>query len=53
MLAKMESDSSPQGGGFSEGKLGRWLGWAQAAVVAINLATLDDMKAINIKWSGK
>lgn len=29
-------------------KLGRWLGWAQCAVVAAGVGlTLDDMKAIN------
>lgn len=29
-------------------KLGRWLGWAQCAVVAADVGlTLDDMKAIN------
>ncbi|WP_239591355.1 hypothetical protein [Mycolicibacterium tusciae] len=29
-------------------KLGRWLGWAQCAVVAANVGlSLDDMKAIN------
>lgn len=34
---------------FSEGKLGRWLGWAQCAVVAAAIGvTLDDMKRINL-----
>lgn len=32
---------------FSYGKQCRWLGWAQAAVVASGVADLDDMKAIN------
>ncbi|WNM75103.1 hypothetical protein SEA_MORRIGAN_58 [Microbacterium phage Morrigan] len=32
---------------FSPSKLGRWLGWTQAAVVASGCATLDEMKAIN------
>lgn len=32
---------------FSYGKKCRWLGWAQAAVVASGAATLEDMKAIN------
>jgi hypothetical protein len=36
---------------FSEGKLGRWLGWIQAAMVANGLATLDDMKSINTKYA--
>ena len=51
MCVMMETGNSPQGGGFSEGKLGRWLGWAQAAVVAAACGTLDDMKAINKKWA--
>jgi hypothetical protein len=37
---------------FSRGKLGRWLGWAQCAVVAANVgASLDAMKAINMAAS--
>lgn len=36
---------------FSESKLGRWLGWAQAAVVASGVATLEEMKAINQKYA--
>ncbi|OHU47319.1 hypothetical protein BKG82_27085 [Mycobacteroides chelonae] len=33
---------------MSGSKLGRWLGWAQCAVVAAGVGlTLDDMKAIN------
>ena len=37
-----------QAEGFSEAKLGRWLGWMQCAVVAADLGiTLDDMKQIN------
>jgi hypothetical protein len=49
MLAVMESGDNPQhpGSTFGEAKMGRWLGWAQAAVVAMDLATLDDMKQIN------
>lgn len=43
MLARVEV------GGFSEAKLGRWLGRAQCAVVAAEIGiTLDDMKAINL-----
>lgn len=34
---------------FSEAKVGRWLGWAQACVVIDGLATLDEMKAINLR----
>lgn len=53
MLRTMESGINPQNpdAGFSEGKMGRWLGWAQAAVVAMQCATLDDMKAINKRWA--
>ena len=32
---------------MSYGKMCRWLGWAQCAVVASGVATLEDMKAIN------
>lgn len=53
MLAVMETGVNPQDSEreFSEGKMGRWLGWAQAAVVAMHCATLDDMKAINWRWA--
>jgi len=53
MLRMMVSDINPQNPaiGFSDGKMGRWLGWAQAAVVAMGLANLDEMKAINMKWA--
>lgn len=40
-------------GGFSEGKLGRWLGWAQAALVAANVGVgLEDVKQINLRHAG-
>lgn len=47
MLAKMETCE------MSPAKMGRWLGWMQAAVVSGTLgeARLADMKAINMKWS--
>lgn len=32
---------------FSAAKLGRWLGWAQCAVVAAGAATLGEMKEVN------
>lgn len=35
---------------WDAGKLGRWLGWMQAAICSMDLATLDDFKAINKKW---
>lgn len=35
---------------YSEAKLGRWLGWAQACVVAADIGlTLEDMKEINMR----
>lgn len=41
-------------GNFSDAKLGRWLGWAQAALVAANVGvTLEDVKAINRKHSAE
>ncbi|QRY43163.1 hypothetical protein JVX93_21705 [Mycolicibacterium boenickei] len=37
---------------FSDAKLGRWLGWAQCAVVASSIGvTLEDMKQINLRHS--
>ncbi|MGB8403488.1 MAG: hypothetical protein WCE30_05325 [Mycobacterium sp.] len=40
------------GSAFSASKLGRWLGWAQCAVVASGIGvTLAEMKAINMKWA--
>lgn len=44
-LRDMQARITP---GFSEGKIGRWLGWAQAAVVASGVASLEDMKALNM-----
>jgi len=42
MLAAVEAQP------FDEDKLGRWLGWAQCAVVAAGLGvSLSDMKALN------
>ncbi|WP_343929754.1 hypothetical protein [Tsukamurella strandjordii] len=43
MLATVEAEPAA----FSPAKLGRWLGWVQAAVVAAGVGTLDDMKAIS------
>lgn len=37
--------------GMSPGKLGRWLGWAQAAVVSAGCGSLSDMKDINRRCS--
>ena len=39
-------------GKHSDAKLGRWLGWAQCAVVAAAIGlTLEDMKAINMRYA--
>lgn len=38
------------GSEFSAAKLGRWLGWAQCALVAAGVGiTLNDMKALNLR----
>ncbi len=48
MLAKVNASK------FSDAKLGRWLGWAQCAVVAANVGpTLDDMKALNMRHADR
>jgi hypothetical protein len=48
MYAKIiEADAA--GEPFSEPKIGRWLGWAQAAVVANGGGDLADMKEINMR----
>ena len=49
MLVKMETVE------MSPAKLGRWLGWLQAAVVAntFGLVSLNDCKEINKKWADK
>jgi hypothetical protein len=48
MLQRVEANDNPQGEqGFSEAKVGRWLGWMQAAVVAMRFAGLEQMKEIN------
>jgi hypothetical protein len=45
MLSKMRA------GDMSEGKLGRWLGWMQCAIVAAGVGIeLDDMKEINKRY---
>lgn len=42
--------SAIESGSFPSDKLGRWLGWAQCAVVAADVGvTLDDMKALNVR----
>ena len=51
MLKQMVENANPQDpdGGFSEAKLGRWLGWMQAAGCAMGVLNLDDAKTINIR----
>lgn len=37
---------------WSDAKVGRWLGWAQAALVAANVGiTLEQVKQINLRHS--
>ena len=47
MLSEMESKPEK----FSPAKMGRWLGWMQAAVVAQSCGdiSLEDMKQINMR----
>lgn len=43
-------DTVEQSDSFSPAKLGRWLGWAQCAVVAAGVGvSLDDMKELNTR----
>lgn len=43
-LVDMRERMSPE---MNDGKLGRWLGWAQACMFCAGVGTLDDFKAIN------
>lgn len=45
MLTKMRATD------MSKAKMGRWLGWMQAAVVAATDLSLEDMKNINRKFA--
>lgn len=48
MWEKIEADPEA----YSEAKLGRWLGWAQCALVMANVGvTLEEVKNINHYWS--
>lgn len=47
----LEMATKVEQGGFSEAKMGRWLGWAQASCCAMGLLTLEECKEINMKWS--
>ena len=47
MLCRVEANPS----GFSESKLGRWLGWMQGAMTAIGALTLEEAKGINKRWA--
>jgi uncharacterized protein (DUF849 family) len=39
---------------YSDAKIGRWLGWAQAALVAANVGvTLEDVKQVNMRWANE
>lgn len=49
MAHLMQMNVLAQSEEMSEGKLNRWLGWMQCAVVSWGDLTLDDMKEINRK----
>lgn len=52
MLRRIEANrdaTAPDG--FSEAKLGRWLGYLQGVAVGLDVMALDDCKAINMKWA--
>lgn len=49
-LSHIRSTESRLEPGYSDAKVGRWLGWAQCAVVASGLATIEEMKAINKEY---
>lgn len=52
MIRQMERGVSKESGEpFSEGKMGRWLGWIQACAVINSGLSLEEMKEINKKWS--
>ena len=54
MVRTMERGISKESGEkFSEGKMGRWLGWIQACAVMNSAMSLEDMKALNIKYASK
>jgi hypothetical protein len=53
MWKAVKSGKNPQDteADFGEAKLGRWLGWMQAAGTALGVLTLDDCKEINKRWA--
>ena len=44
-------EAKESGNPFSDSKLGRWLGWAQCAVVFSGISTLDEMKELNKRYA--
>lgn len=45
-----QMNATVQASDYSASKVGRWLGWAQCAVVAADIGlTLNDMKQINMR----
>ena len=50
-LIYMQERITPE---FSDAKLGRWLGWAQAALVVAGVGfDLEDVKQINLRHAGQ
>jgi hypothetical protein len=53
MLRRIDANTDPTTPeGFSEAKLGRWLGYLQGVAVALGAMTLEECKDINRKWAG-
>lgn len=49
----LEMQKRIHSGYFSPSRLGRWLGWAQAALVAANVGvSLEDVKQLNLSHAG-
>jgi hypothetical protein len=48
MCDRAEASEEP----FSEGKLGRWLGYMQGVLVANQCVTLEEMKELNKAFAG-
>lgn len=54
MMKRVDADfDTTAQSGFSEAKLGRWLGYAQGVLVATDTLTLEECKQINMKWADK
>ncbi|MCW2315277.1 hypothetical protein M2322_000811 [Rhodoblastus acidophilus] len=53
MMRRIDTNSDATApNGFSEAKLGRWLGWLQGVACGLGVLTLEEAKAINMRWAG-